>query len=195
MNHSRTPDAASLRRNRLLLVALFLLFFGGLLLAGLLRFSGWRPEGMKNKGEMLQPYGDLRTHAPQLADGGAYRWKDSPRTWRITAMPQDCDTTRAAECARLLAQLDTVWQLMGKDADRVHVLWAAAAPAGSRALPREVHMVRADDAMRAALPRWNEAGGDAVWLIDPNGFVILRYAPGFDPGDLRSDLARLLKIN
>ena len=83
MNHSRTPDAASLRRNRLLLVALFLLFFGGMLLAGLLRFSGWRPEGMKNKGEMLQPYGDLRTHAPQLADGGAYRWKDSPRTWLL----------------------------------------------------------------------------------------------------------------
>ena len=110
------------RRNRWMLVALFVLFFGGMLVAGLLRFSGWRPEASKNKGELLQPYGDLRDYAPTLADGGAYRWKDSPRTWRIVAMPRDCDGARAADCARLLADLDKVWRLMNKDADRVHVL-------------------------------------------------------------------------
>ena len=183
------------RRNRWMLVALFVLFFGGMLVAGLLRFSGWRPEASKNKGELLQPYGDLRDYAPTLADGGAYRWKDSPRTWRIVAMPRDCDGARAADCARLLADLDKVWRLMNKDADRVHVLWAGAAPTGT-ALPGEVRLLRADAGLRAGLPGWNEAAaGDAAWLIDPNGFVFMRYAPGFDPGDLRTDLARLLKIN
>ncbi|QIL19660.1 hypothetical protein [Thermomonas sp. HDW16] len=182
------------RRNRGMLIALFLMFFGGMLVAGILRFSGWRPEGSKNKGELLQPYGDLREYAPTLADGGAYRWKDSPRTWRIVAMPRDCDAARAADCMRLLADLDKVWQLMGKDADRVHVLWAGAAPTGV-VLPQEVHALRVDDGLRAGLARWNDAAGDAVWLLDPNGFVVLRYAPGFDPGDLRTDLARLLKIN
>ena len=83
---------------------------------------------------------------------------------------------------------------MTKDADRVHVLWAGALPAGVSP-PPEVRVVRADDGLRAGLARWNEAGGDAAWLVDPNGFVVLRYAPGFDPGDLRTDLARLLKIN
>jgi hypothetical protein len=165
-----------------------------MLVAGLLRFSGWRPQGVKNKGEMLQPYGDLRAYAPALADGGAYRWKDDARTWRIVVMPRDCAGARASECARLLADLDKVWRLMTKDADRVHVLWAAALPPGV-AVPEEVRVVRADDALRAGLPRWNDAAGDAAWLVDPNGFVVLRYAPGFDPGDLRTDLARLLKIN
>ena len=33
-----------------------------------------------------------------------------------------------------------------------------------------------------------------VYVIDPNGFVILRYPAGFDPADLRSDVARLLKL-
>lgn len=33
-----------------------------------------------------------------------------------------------------------------------------------------------------------------TWLVDPYGFTVLRYAPGFDPGDLRTGLARLLKI-
>ena len=185
---------ATRRRNRGMLIALFLLFFGGMLVAGLLRFSGWRPEGSKNKGEMLQPYGDLREYAPTLASGAAYRWKDEPRIWRIVAMPRDCDGARAAECTRLLADFDKVWRLMTKDADRVHVLWAGAMPPGV-VVPDEVRVVRADDGLRAGLPRWDDAGGDAAWLVDPNGFVVLRYAPGFDPGDLRTDLARLLKIN
>ena len=195
-----TPEQLGIRRrNRNMLVALFVLFFGGMLVAGLLRFSGWRPEGIRNKGEMLQPYGDLRGYTPTLANGGAYGWKDEPRIWRIVAMPRDCDTTRATECTRLLADLDKVWRLMTKDPDRVHVLWAGAMPPGAK-VPDEVRLVRADDGLRAGLARWDitpdeSRRGDAAWLVDPNGFVVLRYAPGFDPGDLRSDLARLLKIN
>ena len=190
-----TPEQlGNRRRNRGMLVALLVLFFGGMLIAGLLRFSGWRPEGSKNKGEMLQPYSDLREYTPTLLDGSAYRWKDESRVWRIVAMPRDCDTTRAADCARLLADFDKVWRLMTKDADRVHVLWAGAMPPGTP-VPDEVRLLRVDDGLRAGLPRADEAGGDAAWLVDPNGFVVLRYAPGFDPGDLRSDLARLLKIN
>ena len=141
-----TPaEAAIRRRNRNMLLALFVVFFGGMLLAGLLRFSGWRPEGTKNKGELLQPYGDLREYAPTLANGATYGWKDEPRIWRIVAMPRDCDSTRAAECARMLADFDKVWRLMTKDADRVHVLWAGAMPPGA-VVPEEVRMVRADDA-------------------------------------------------
>ena len=195
-----TPEQLGIRRrNRNMLVALFVLFFGGMLVAGLLRFSGWRPEGIRNKGEMLQPYGDLRGYTPTLANGGAYGWKDEPRIWRIVAMPRDCASTRAAECKRLLADFDKVWRLMTKDADRVHVLWAGAMPPGAK-VPDEVRLVRADDGLRAGLARWDitpdeSRRGDAAWLVDPNGFVVLRYAPGFDPGDLRSDLARLLKIN
>ena len=69
-------------------------------------------------------------------------------------------------------------------------------PAGVQ-LPREVHVIRADDGLRAGLARWDvdPAQGDPAWLVDPNGFVFMRYAPGFDPGDLRADLSRMLKIN
>ena len=37
-------------------------------------------------------------------------------------------------------------------------------------------------------------GSLAVYLIDPNGFLVMRYAQGFDPSGLRKDLARLLKV-
>lgn len=57
------PSAADAirRRNRRMLLALFLLFLGGMLVAGVLRaFPAGGPESSKNRGEMLPAYGDLR---------------------------------------------------------------------------------------------------------------------------------------
>ncbi|MDQ3159744.1 MAG: hypothetical protein M3Q51_01830 [Pseudomonadota bacterium] len=200
MTMEQAPENAR-RQNRGMLIALAVLFFGGMLVAGLLRFSGWQPEGRKNKGEMLEPYADLRAHTPTLADGAPYRWDNEPRIWRILVAPASCDSTRRVACGELLQSLDTVWRLMGKNADRVHVLWLGALPADVD-VPDHVRNLRADARLPGTLPRGleasgkaNGAAGDAAWLVDPNGFVVLRYAPGFDPGDLRADLARLLKVN
>jgi len=163
-------------RNRAMLIAIFVIFLGSFFFAGALRFSGWRPSGLKNHGELLQPPADLRNLAPTLVDGSAYPWNPVERTWRIVvAPPADC----AEACVKLARQIDLVWQLFGHDANHVHVLWMGEPP--------------------AALPRVDDIGsagrrGVPVYVVDPNGFAILRYAPGFDPGDLRSDVARLLKL-
>ena len=108
------PDPARTRRGRLMLVALFLLFFGSAAGAGLLRLSGWMPAGLKNHGELLQPPADLREMRPLLADGTPYEWNPASRTWRIAvAPPAGC----AADCGHLLAELDKVWRLFGHNAD------------------------------------------------------------------------------
>ena len=102
-------------RNRMLLLVIFAMFFGSMLVAGALRFSGWRPAGMKNHGELLQPPVDLRTRIPRLADGGDYRWNPTARIWRIVlAPPGDCTDA----CAALARDIDVVWKLMGRNADR-----------------------------------------------------------------------------
>jgi hypothetical protein len=194
------PDRSTRNRNRMLLLAIFALFFGSLIFAGVLRFSGWRPAGMKNKGELLQPPADLRAAAPKLLGGGDYRWNPIARTWRIAlAPPADC----GAECAKTARDLYTVWELLGREATRVDVLWLCAAtpcalPDGAPAIPN-LRLLQPDPVLRARLPRadavtWRGGRGVPVYVIDPNGFVILRYAAGADPGDLRSDLAKLLKL-
>lgn len=185
-----TFDPARRSRNRRMLLALALLFFGSFVVAGLLRFSGWRPEGLRNKGELLQPYGDLRKLAPRLADGSRYDWNPEARQWRIVvAPPADC----GQPCVALAGELDTVWQLFGRHADRVDLLWIGTPPEGAtrNAATRVLHD---EPVLRAALPRVDDPAGVPVYVVDPNGFVILRYAPGFDPGDLRDDVARLLKL-
>ena len=176
-------------RGRRVLLALALLFLGTFFLAGVLRFSGWRPDGLKNKGELLQPPADLRDVAPRLAAGGAYAWTPESRTWRILVpAPAQCD----AKCVQLAEGVDKVRALAGKDMPRVDILWLGAHPAN---LPTGGVRVLADDAaLRARLPRADDPRGTPVYVLDPNGFVVLRYAPDFELGDLRTDLSRLLKL-
>lgn len=186
-----TLDTRTRNRNRLMLIGIFALFFGSMLIAGVLRFSGWRPQGLKNHGELLQPPADLRPVTPRLSDGKDYPWNPQARVWRIALAPPDgC----AAECAQLARELDTVWQLFGKDADQVDVLWIGAPPPAGAPRPATLRLVQPAPALRAGLPRVDDPKGVPVYVIDPNGFVILRYAPGFDPAGLRSDMAKLLKL-
>lgn len=183
-------DPMQQRRNRMVLLAIFASFFGVLLIAGVLRFSGWQPAGMKNRGELLKPPGDLRALIPKLADGGDYRWNPEQRIWRIAvAPPADCATA----CVDLSRDLDTVWKLFGRRADHVHILWLGEPPADA-VRNAATRVLRADPALRARLPRAEDPAGVPLYVIDPNGFVILRYAPGSDPAGLREDMAKLLKL-
>ena len=184
------PDTARTRSGRLMLVALFVLFFGTAFVAVMLRMSGYMPAGLKNHGELLQPPTDLRQLQPLLADGRPYEWNPTARIWRIVAAPPaDC----GAACGELLAELDKVWQLFGHNADSVEVLWLGPLPAGTPALP-ELRQLQDDAALRAALPRVDDPAGIPLYVIDPNGFVVLRYPPHADPSGLRTDVARLLKL-
>ena len=186
-----TAPAATRTRGRLMLIALFVMFFGSAFGAGVLRFSGWMPAGLRNHGELLNPPADLRATPPRLADGGIYAWNPDARVWRIVAVAPvaGCD----ARCAPLLAQLDKVCQLFGHNADQVEVLWLGTLPADAPALP-ELRVLQDEAALRAALPRSADVAGIPLYVIDPNGFVVLRYPPQADPAGLRSDVARLLKL-
>ncbi len=183
-------DAARTRRGRLMLIALFVLFFGSAFGAGILRFTGWMPAGLKNHGQLLQPPLDLRASPLQLADGGAHAWDPAARIWRILVLPpSQC----ASDCTTLLAELDKVWRLFGHNADQVEILWLGDLPDGAPALP-ELRALRDDPALRAQLPDAVDPAGIPLYVIDPNGFVILRYPPHADPAGLRADVAKLLKL-
>lgn len=199
---TRTPsppaDPGTRTRNRVMLLVLVALFFGSLLLAGGLRLSGWRPTGLRNHGELLQPPVDLRAQTPRLRDGRDYRWNPVARTWRIAlAPPPAC----GRECGQALRDVTLVLQLLGRHAARVEVLWLCAdtrcALPADAPRPPNLQLLQADAALRQHLPRVDARAPDVglpLYVIDPNGFAILRYAAGSDPGDLRSDLAKLLKL-
>ena len=192
-----TPERR--RRNRRMLLAIFALFFGSMLVAGLLRFSGWRPEGTKSHGELLDPPVDLREARLELVSGGDYAWNPGERLWRLAvAPPADCK----AACDDVARDLDVVWRTLGHRADRIEILWLCAQAGCNVPSPlredRSLRILRPAPAVRARLPGVDAAAaspaGVAVYVIDPHGFVILRYAPGADPVGVRADLGKLLTL-
>ncbi len=186
-----TPDQLAVRnRGRRVLILIFAMFFGSMALAGILRFSGWTPQINRNHGQLFEPPLDLRAERLVLADGQPYEWNPGMRHWRIVVAPgADC----VAACVTLSQQLDKVWQLFGHNADNVEILWLGTPPAQVTATPA-LKVLQAQPAFREKLPGVDDPAGTPVYVIDPNGFVVLRYAPGFEPGGLRADLSRLLKL-
>lgn len=190
MNSTLTAPQRARNRGRWMLLALFALFFGSMLIAGVLRFSGWQPAAFRNHGQMLSPLVDLRALPPQRVDGQPFAWNPADRQWRILlAPPQDC----GQDCVTLSHDLDKVWQLLGHNADNVDILWMGAVPSAGAQTPA-LQVLAPQPALRDKLPDVDDPTGIPVYVVDPNGFVILRYAPGFDPAGLRADLAKLLKL-
>ncbi|GAB1596652.1 hypothetical protein [Lysobacter claricitrinus] len=188
------PSEAQRRRNRLTLLVILVLFFGSMAIAGLLRFADIHPAATKQKGELLDPYTDLRDARLHDVDGRAYAWTPINRTWRIVVpAPAECGDA----CRRRAHDVGIVWEVLNKDASRVDILWwcadaRCAWPQGLPA-PSTLHVLAGDPA-RAKLPRVDATGGLPVYVVDPNGFVVLRYAPDADLAGLREDLNRLLKL-
>lgn len=191
MNSTAPPR----RRGRLMLLAIVAVFLVPMLLAGILRFTNHYPDARRQKGELLDPPGDLRAITPKLLNGIGYAWNPVDRRWRILVpVPADCKD----ECRRVARDVDTVWQLTGREEERVDVLWWCMAPGCDWPpgihRPTTLKRLAPDAAARAKLPKVDAAAGIPVYVVDPNGFVVLRYAPGSDLAGVRTDLSRLLKL-
>jgi cytochrome oxidase Cu insertion factor (SCO1/SenC/PrrC family) len=173
-------------RSRLLLLLIAAMFAAPLVVALYLYYSGWQPPRTKNFGEMLHPARDLRDVRFTRADGSRFEWHHEDHTWRVlVAPPADC----GASCEELSDKLRRIWVGLGNNARSVQVMWVGAAP---REGFRSLLQVSADPSFAARVPDAARVDAIPVYVVDPTGYVILRYAPGFNPRDLRRDLTQLV---
>lgn len=175
------------RRGLLLVLALFAAPF---LAAWALTALGWRPLGTRNHGELIAPPQDLGQAHFVLADGRSLQWRDRDWSWTLFAVTgPDCST----HCLQRLDELRRVRITMNQNEQRVRVLVlnASLTPAELDRL-KPLQTARDAGAVLASLPA---PGADDVTaaLADPHGFLVLRYAPGYDANGLRKDLAKLIK--
>ncbi|PIQ38313.1 MAG: hypothetical protein COW59_02475 [Lysobacterales bacterium CG17_big_fil_post_rev_8_21_14_2_50_64_11] len=176
-------------QSRIVLVAIAVIFLGSFGVASVLRFSGWQPSGRTNYGELLAAPIDATQVTPVRANGDAYGWRKQPHTWRIVVFaPAAC----AAACVDLGAALEKVWRTEGRHADRLHVLWFGDIPDATPRF-RNLFVMRESPQLRERVLQAGTLDGLPVHLVDPNGFVVLRYRSGFDASGLRRDLGRLIK--
>ena len=186
MTPAQSSSKTRSRLTLLLIAAMFLSSFG---IAAFLRFTGWTPEQGRNHGELLQPPRDLGGETLLRADGQPYPWAPEKNVWRIVVVPAEGCTLA---CPRLLDSLHRVWQMQGRNADHIDVLWFGALPAEGPRFRRLITM-QPNPALSAALPETAQPDAVPVYLIDPSGFLALHYRAGFDPKGLKKDLGKLVK--
>ena len=188
-------------RQRLTLIGVFSIFMVPILLALALNLPGvtWRPFGVRNHGELLRPAVLLADFAPQAVDGSGLAENPLVGGWTVllSAMAP-CDS----DCEAVIESLQRVRLSLGEHGGRVQMLWLATGDAeldpADVALMRARHpALRVVRAVNTPLPSTLPTSGDGptAHVIDPRGYLILRYAPGFEARDLLKDLERLLRYS
>lgn len=185
-------------RGRWALIGIFLLFFVPVALAWLLNIEppDWLTSARTNHGDLFQPplsfpLEDLRTIEARPVPTGLVRDK-----WTLVHIVRsDC----LGDCERAVYRTRQARYALGNDMHRIQRLLVADS-ANIHDTAIKVREYDGNIAIIAAEPKWFERAffvrpGAEIYLVDPQGYLILSYPQTADPSGLISDLERLLKIS
>lgn len=181
---------AARNRNRRMLIGIAAVFGAPILVAFALHLAGWQPRGTKAYGMLVDPPRQVEAAPVTLAGGDKLIWRNPQWQWTLLALPGvDC----AARCRAALADLVRMQATLGRHADRVRLVYLGPAlPA--EALAAFAPLQAGTDDTRAFADQ-RAGGGDALALalVDPAGFLMMRYAEGYDVAGVRRDLAKVVQ--
>lgn len=196
-----TDTTAPPRRKPWPAIILALLFIGPLAAAWIVYFAApdWRPTGQVNHGELVDPPVALPDLALAGPDGEPLI--DSPLRQRWTLIYVDGSGCGEA-CRQTLFDTYQVRYLLHRDLDRVRriLLYTGAPPDPAFVAEQHPDLLVADaaavdaPALLAALPA-SAAAGDAVYLVDPLGNLMMRFPRTGTWQDMHKDLKKLLKLS
>lgn len=201
-NTSKSPAAADLRSQRLKLLLVVLVAALPAVIATVLVMTDWRPSGRSlARGELLQPVRSLPMQDWQAVGVPRAESRIGQGKWLLLTLADSrCDEP----CRQALFSMQQARLLLNKDMRRVErVLLTHNLPEGEAKTMQEHYpgtvIYRASSTSVAALRKLMlEDGRDSnawIFLIDPVGNLVLRYAPGSDTVGLHKDLARLLRLS
>jgi len=155
-------------------------------------FYVWKPEGRMNFGTLVSPT-PLPAAALTGLDGLRVDREALKGSWTyLVVAPSDCDDA----CRNALYLTRQVRTAQAKEMDRVARVWLvsdARRPDAELLAEHEgLRVLMADDAWRE---RFVGDGTPRVWLVDPQGNVMMRYPDTLEAKGMFKDLARLLKYS
>ena len=192
-----TPNSS--RRTLLLLAALFILPF---VIGSGLFWLDWRPEKFGNHGELLQPPRALPAVGLYRADGSPLPTAELLGKWLLVLpVKGSCN----ASCQNNLQGMLKVHIALNKEQNRMQRVLIVGDVSDSANDPPMVELQRLFPGLLVAAVQANVVAeawhgalngrGQDVFIVDPLGNVMMRYA---DPSDMRGvlkDLERLLKYS
>lgn len=177
------PPAEAIRRGRIKLLLLALLFVAPFVLAWLAWRFEWATGDTSNYGELITPARPL-AGAPLEALRG--RWV------LVTFDAAACD----AYCERKLYFMRQIRRALNEDGERVARLWlltdAGSASPKLLAAIEGTHVARAGE-LAASFPA-EGALADHIYVVDPLGNLMMRYPRDPNPSRMLKDMQRLLRF-
>jgi len=158
---------------------------------------GERPEP-DTYGELITPVIDIETlELTDILDNPIPR-KELTSSWRMFYITAD---TCPEQCEQSLYNMRQINIALGKNQSRVDhvVLHSAIAQPGFINLLEQQH----PHVLRARIPAQklqllqlqNPAQNSAIYLMDPHGNIMMRFADGLDPKLILKEINKLLKIS
>ena len=179
---------------RLQLALMALVFFGPLLLAAGMYFTGasFQPAGRTNNGDLLQPVIPIADELPDssLLDHIGDRWL------LIYSNSGACEDA----CKRALYILRQSRLTLGNDMERLGRVLLHVESAPDTVIPGENYagtIILTDDALGEWLqdkkPEAAAPGG--YFLVDPLGNLVMYFSPEIDPSAMVEDIGHLLELS
>jgi cytochrome oxidase Cu insertion factor (SCO1/SenC/PrrC family) len=197
---SAEPSRTSSRRTLLIVAALFLV---PLAAAFLFFYSGWRPVGQVNRGELIQPVRTLPEAVLLSAEDQQLDAKFLRGKWTLAYVGEGSCDARCVEALTLIRQTSLA---LGKDSERVQRVFFVTGECCNQQYLTTEHAglisARLDEAAdREFLALFPGTGATPasragrIYIIDPLGNLMMSYAPESPPKGLLEDLKKLLKLS
>ena len=185
--------------SRLVVIVLFVMFFVPFLTAWFLAYHDWKPSGTTNHGSLIEPVRSVTSDGLVGSEEGAFADDFFRGKWTLVFVGSpSCDE----DCKSALHTIRQVRLALGKDMSRVQRLYVLT----------EVKQDE-DHTLLASHPGLQVATADRAWLktfslgaqeaapqqrifvVDPQGYLMMHYAVTAEPEGILKDLKRLLKVS
>jgi len=180
-------------RNKLTLLGLFVLFFVPVLLAYLMATGviDYKPQPSKNHGNLVTPPIEMRHYTSQpLLAAANEKWK------LVYVAPDHC----GERCRVILDAMYRIYLATGRHRTKVQPVVVSYMDDFSLPEPfdqRLAHVSIASDSKAQTLferlSRQSLTGGKGLYIIAPEGFLMMSYPKEFSPSGVIKDMNILLK--
>jgi hypothetical protein len=191
-----------LKRNRLLIIAIFAMSIIPFAIAW---YLAQNPAGIKmgtNYGQLVQP--PLQTDKRQFAGVDAFSAENLAEIQSHWVLVTAVTQSRCKEaCEQSLHKARQIQLMLGKDLTRIRRMVMLLSPLTVETFSpiwrddARLLKVQPDASLQSQLPPLlspPDADG-MLMLMDPLGNIMMRYPAGYDPYKVRNDLSKLLKIS
>lgn len=187
--------ADPVRRGRIKLLALAAFFALPVVAGYVVFFFDLAPGGTANYGTLL-PARPLSDAVLQDHEGREFRFSDLRGKW---IMVQFDSGVCAEYCERKLYFMRQTRKALGKNTARVERLWLVTdGQVPNSRLMQAIEGTRlartAASPIAAEFPA-ERAASDHIYLVDPNGNLMMRFPRDPDPSRMLKDLQRLMKVS